>query len=93
MEGYATPEEAARGDIPERFVRIVSVDVLNPGIERGSFSKFTPDRPEFWRTATVTASKGTGGAIHSALGTMMSRERLPKCGGGLGWRSSVPRRD
>jgi hypothetical protein len=27
MEGYPTPEEAARGDIPERFARIVSVDV------------------------------------------------------------------
>ena len=31
MDGYATPEEAARGDIPERFVRIVSVDVSKSG--------------------------------------------------------------
>jgi hypothetical protein len=26
MEGYGTPEEAARGDIPERFARIVWLD-------------------------------------------------------------------
>ena len=27
MTGYATPEEAARGDIPERFSRVVGVEI------------------------------------------------------------------
>jgi hypothetical protein len=31
VEGYATPEEAAIGDIPKRFVQVVSVDIAESG--------------------------------------------------------------
>jgi hypothetical protein len=31
VEGYASPEEAALGGIPERYARVVSVDVAASG--------------------------------------------------------------
>ena len=43
-DGYATPEEAARGDIPERFVTILGVGVQG---DRAHVWMLTNDGPPF----------------------------------------------
>jgi hypothetical protein len=64
FEGHATAEEAARGDIPERYVRVLGVRV-----DRGDAIVWmlTNDRPPF-EEYTMVVYRDRHGRWHSGSG-------------------------
>jgi hypothetical protein len=64
FEGYATAEEAARGDIPERYVRVLGVRFDG---RQAIVWMLTNDRPPF-EEYTMLVSRDAHGRWHSALG-------------------------
>lgn len=73
-DGYATPEEAARGDIPERFVTILGTRIDG---DRATVWLLTNDRPPF---ETYVENCGReGGRWHPTDGS-----------GGLGAGAATP---
>jgi hypothetical protein len=63
---YATPEEAARGDIPERFVRVVGVVVRG---DEAVVAQLTNDGPYEVETAWVHRQQGGWTCGQSGNGT------------------------
>lgn len=74
VDGYATPEEAARGDIPEKFVTVLGVAVRG---DEATVWLLTNDRPPF--EAYVENCVRTDGRWHPSEGS-----------GGFGAGASTP---
>jgi hypothetical protein len=64
FEGHATAEEAARGDIPERYVRVLDVRVDR---DRAIVWMLTNDHPPF-EEYTMVVSRDGDGRWHSGSG-------------------------
>ena len=65
-KGYSTPEEAARGDIPERFAHITSIEYPADGSE-ATMDMLTNEVPAF-EDYTVYCVRGKDGLWHPTGG-------------------------
>lgn len=84
-EGYDTPEEAARGDMPERFVTVVGVRVKG---DTAYVWTLTNDRPPFEPYEDVCEREGGRWFAVSGSGgfsTTVPRDVLEEAAR-LGWR-------